>query len=169
MTMLKELGTQDLKVYLEKNSISGELLILNVPTPTVETAAKALGVEADQIVKSIQFMIEGNPVLALGCGLTMIDRRLVGKHFEVGRKKVKMANAEAVSEYGGYPIGTVPPFGHRVQIPTIMDRKIFGFEEVYVGGGAHNAMLRIKATDVQQFSKAVVLDLSAPIKTSEGN
>lgn len=168
MTRLKPLGVKDLEAYLKLEGIPGELLILDVPTPTVETAAAALGVKPNQIVKSIQFMIHDAPILALGCGLTLIDRRLVGKHFGVSRKKVKMANADAVLKYGGYPIGTVPPLGHRMRIPTIMDRKILDFEEVFVGGGADNAMLRIKSADVQLFSKAEVLDLSMPKRPLEG-
>jgi len=92
----------------------------------------------------------------------------VGKYFEVGRKKVKMADADGVLKYGGYPIGTVPPIGHRQLIPTLMDEKILRHEVVYVGGGAHNAMLRMKAKDVLQFSNAVVLDLSTPKNMSKG-
>ncbi|MBT3240178.1 MAG: YbaK/EbsC family protein [Chloroflexi bacterium] len=168
MTKLKPLGVKDLEAYLKQEGIPGEILILDSPTPTVETAAKALGIEPDQIVKSILFMINEEPVLALGCGLDLIDRRLVGKYFEVGRKKVKMADADGVLKYGGYPIGTVPPIGHRQLIPTLMDEKILRHEVVYVGGGAHNAMLRMKAKDVLQFSNAVVLDLSTPKNMSKG-
>ena len=168
MTKLKPLGVKELEAYLKEEGIAGEILMLNTPTPTVETAANALGVEPNQIVKSILFMIHEKPVLALGCGLDLIDRRLIGKHFGVGRKRVKMADADGVLNYVGYPIGTVPPIGHRQLIPTLMDKKIMMHEVVYVGGGAHNAMLRMKASDVLQYSKAIVLELSSPKKPTEG-
>ncbi len=168
MIKLSPFGVEDLDAYLQREGIAGEMMILTSPTPTVETAANALGVEPDQIVKSILFMINENPVLALGCGLDLIDRRLIGKHFQVGRKKVKMADAEAVIKYCGYPIGTVPPIGHRQPILTLMDEKILAHEVVYVGGGADNAMLKMKAMDVQIYANATVLNLSSPKKPTQG-
>ena len=48
------------------HGIAGEILHLSVPTPTVETAAQALGVQPEQIVKSILFLVEAGLV---GAGL----------------------------------------------------------------------------------------------------
>ena len=38
-----ELGPSDLEEFMQQNHISGEILYLDVPTPTVESAAAAVG------------------------------------------------------------------------------------------------------------------------------
>lgn len=157
-----ELTSADLEAFLQANAINGQIVFLESPTPTVETAAAAVGASTHQIVKSILFVVEGKPVLGIGCGLALIDRRAIGKHFGVGRKHVKMADAETVIEIAGYPVGTVPPFGHRQPITTLLDEKVLTQDVVYAGGGAHNALVRLQAADIPKITDAVVLDLSRP-------
>jgi prolyl-tRNA editing enzyme YbaK/EbsC (Cys-tRNA(Pro) deacylase) len=157
-----ELEAADLEAYMQAHGIPGELLRLDAPTPTVQTAADAVGADPDQIVKSILFLVEGEPVLAVSCGLGTIDRRAIGKHLGVGRKRVKLSDAETVIELAGYPVGTMPPFGHRQPIRTLLDEKVLANEVVYAGGGAHNALVRLKSADILKHSQAEVLDLGRP-------
>jgi prolyl-tRNA editing enzyme YbaK/EbsC (Cys-tRNA(Pro) deacylase) len=51
------LNSSDLQTFMTTHGIAGEILHLSVPTPTVETAARALGVQPEQIVKSILFLV----------------------------------------------------------------------------------------------------------------
>lgn len=162
-TMVKaELTVADLEAFMQANGINGQIVYLDTPTPTVETAAEAVGASTDQIVKSILFLVAGKPVLGIGCGLALIDQRAVGKYFGVSRKRVKLADAETVVEVAGYPVGTVPPFGHRQPITTLLDEKVLALDVVYAGGGAHNALVRLPAADIPKVTGAVVLDLSRP-------
>ncbi len=159
MTELKTFGIADLQAYLDAHQIPGEILILARPTPTVETAAQAVGALPDQIVKSILFLLPDQPVLAVSCGLGRIDRRVIAKYFGVGRKRVKLADAETVLRVLGYPVGTVPPFGHRQQILTLLDQPVLAHEQVYAGGGEHNALVRLPSAEILKHTQAEVLDL----------
>ena len=86
----------DLEAYLIENGIEAEVIRLDAPTPTVETAAEVVGVSPDQIVKSLLFLIEEHPVLVIASGLGRIDRRLLAKHFGISRRKTHFADADTV-------------------------------------------------------------------------
>lgn len=159
MTNDKVLGPDDLQAYMTQEGISGEIVYLDAPTPTVETAAEAVGVQVDQIVKSILFRVRDEVVLAVTCGVLRVEKRVLAAKYGVGRKKVKLANAEIVLERTGYAVGTVPCFGHRTPIPTLLDPRVLEHEEVYAGGGGENALVRLNPTDIQKFCDAEVLDL----------
>jgi Cys-tRNA(Pro) deacylase len=159
MTSDNVLGPDDLQAYMTQEGISGEIVYLDVPTPTVETAAEAVGVQPDQIVKSILFVVKDEVVLAVACGVLRVEKRVLAAKYGVGRKKVKLADAETVLETTGYAVGTVPPFGHRNQIPTLLDPRVLDHDEVYAGGGGENALVRLNSTDILNFCDAEVLDL----------
>ena len=173
---------------MDAHGIAGEILHLGVPTLTVETAAQAIGVQPEQIVKSILFMVgaglgpaltaepsageglkpsHGEPVLApafvlaITCGTAYVERRLIAAHYGVGRKRVKLASPEEVQSISGYEVGAMPPFGHRQPLPTLLDRRVLELTEVYAGGGEENAMLRLDPRDIARITGAVVMDLSA--------
>lgn len=153
------LTPHDVQAYLEANAIVGEIVHLDVPTLTVEAAAQAVGVPPQQIVKSILFLVGEHPVLAITCGLDYIERRAIAGLFGVGRKRVKLATAEEVLRIAGYPAGAMPPFAHQQSLDTLLDQRVLGQPEVYAGGGAENALLRLSPQEILRATQARVLDL----------
>ena len=152
---------------MDQNGVPGEILHLEVPTPTVEAAARAVNAENDQIVKTLVFVIRDQPLAAIACGTAPVSRRKIAAHFGVGRKRVKLASAQQVLEITGYPAGAVPPFGHQTPLPTLLDPRVLDYEEVYAGGGAENALVRLKAADILHTTSAELEDLrTAPKETS---
>lgn len=162
MNQLNFLGPADLQLFLELRAIPAEILFLETATPTVSAAAAALGVAESQIMKTIQFMVSGEAVLALACGTARIDQGLVAKYLGVGRKKVKLANENEVLQFGGYPVGTVPPFAHRQPLIALMDHAVFEQEIVFAGGGAKNAMLRIAPAEIKRHANVRMAHLIHP-------
>lgn len=149
----------DLQNFIESHQISGKILFLEDPTPTVETAAQAVGAKPDQIVKSILFLVKGAPVLAIGCGTNPLDRRPIASRFGVGRKRVKLADGETVHRITGYPAGTVPPFGHAQTLPTLIDPGVLEHEQVYAGAGAVNALIRLDPQEILRSTEAEIMIL----------
>jgi Cys-tRNA(Pro) deacylase len=150
---------EDIRAFMEAHTIEGEILSLKVPTPTVATAAEAVGADPEQIVKSVLFLIHDEPVLAVGCGMRHIDRRSIAGYFQVGRKRVRLADAETVLRITGYPAGGVPPFGHHEPLKTLMDPAVLAFDEVFAGGGERNALIRVQPADILRVTGADVLPL----------
>ena len=151
------LNSSDLQAFLDANQIPGELVHCPAPTPTVESAAQVMGVLTDQIVKSILFLVAHRPVLVVACGTGIIDRKPIADRFQVGRKQVKLADAESVVRITGYPAGTVPPFGHRQPLTTILDPRVLAQPFVYAGGGEENALVRLDPAEIRRAAQGEVL------------
>jgi prolyl-tRNA editing enzyme YbaK/EbsC (Cys-tRNA(Pro) deacylase) len=84
----------------------------------------------------------------------------------VGRKKVKLADPERVLNETGYPVGGMPPFGHRSPLPTLLDRRALEKELVFAGGGSDRTLLRISPEEILRAAQAKVLDLLFPTNTN---
>ena len=153
------LTPDDLQSFMAQNNIPGEIVFLDVPTPTVEAAAQAVGTEPERIVKSVLFTVDDQKVLTIACGTQLIERRAIAGFYEVGRKRVRLASQETVLKTTGYPVGTVPPFSHANPSQTLLDPQVLTFDEVYAGGGAHNALVRLNPQDILTITQAQVIDL----------
>ncbi len=161
------LTPDDLENYLSKNRIDAEIVRLKAHTPTVETAAEVVRVSPDQIVKSLLFLIdlpegERREVLVIASGTGKIDRRLLGKHFGVSRRKTVFADAETVQELTGYPVGAVPPLGHRQPLEVLVDPDVLKHQVVYGGGGSDRALMRLDPQDILRHNQAEVVAVQRP-------
>lgn len=145
--------------FLREKGIRAELLALPVKTPTVEAAAEAVGTSSNKIVKSVLFMVDDRPVLAITSGTSRIDRRRIAKNFGVGRKRVRLADENQVQTSTGYPIGAVPPFGHPEPLLTIIDPGVLEHNVVYAGGGASDHLIKVETTELLRITQAEVLEL----------
>ncbi len=144
---------------MESHGIQGRVVRLDVPTPTVETAADAVGTTTDRIIKSLLFLIEDRPILVITPGTDRVDRKRIAQHFGVGRKRVKLADPPTVKRVTGYEIGAVPPFGHLQRLDVIIEERIFQQEVVYAGGGSKKTLLEVKPEEILRVTGAAVLNL----------
>jgi prolyl-tRNA editing enzyme YbaK/EbsC (Cys-tRNA(Pro) deacylase) len=156
---MKALGPADLEGFLRDHDIPGEIVHLETLTPTVPAAAAAVGAGPDEIVKSILFLVDGHPVLAIVCGTGRVDDRTLAAHFGVGRKRVRLADPETVLRETGYAVGAMPPFGHSARIQSLLDLRVLDKTSIYAGGGSDQALLRISPQTILEVTQAEVLDL----------
>jgi len=148
------LTPSDLAHYIATHHIAAELVPMSVQTPTVAAAAAALGVEPGQIIKSLLFLVHGEPVLVIASGEAMVEREVLAQRFSVGKKQIKLADAETVLRITGYPVGGVPPFGHLHPSPTLLDQAVLAWEFVYGGGGDEWTLLRIAPKELARVTAA---------------
>jgi prolyl-tRNA editing enzyme YbaK/EbsC (Cys-tRNA(Pro) deacylase) len=80
-------------------------------------------------------------------------------HLGVSRKRLRLANSEQVLAITGYPVGTVPPFGHRQRLETLIEQRVLAQQVIYVGGGEINALLRLESRDLLAATQATVVSL----------
>jgi Cys-tRNA(Pro) deacylase len=154
------LTSTDLQLFINTHKINATILPMAEHTPTVPDAARVLGVAQAQIIKSLVFMVKGNPLLVISNGTARVDRRKIAAHLDVGRKQVKFAHAEQALEITGYVVGSMPPFGHRQKLPTLVDPAIIELETIFGGGGDIDAMLRLTPAELVQVTQADVVDVS---------
>jgi len=159
------MGATDLAQFIEERGIAAEIVFLEDETPTVEAAASAVGVHPSQILKSVLFVVkEGaddlRPVLVVANGLSRISYKKLADYLGVSRRQVRIAQPAQVRELTGYAVGTVPPFGHRQSLQTLLDEGVIDEDEVYAGGGAINALIHLRVAEMQRVLNAEVVALS---------
>ena len=154
------MNSKDLQKFIDEYQIQATILPLDEHTPTVSDAARALKVENDQIIKSLVFHIEGEPLLVINNGLARVDRKKLAAYLEVGRKRVKFAAPDYALEITGYIVGSMPPFGHKKKLRTLVDVAVTGMDVIYGGGGDINAMMRLTPDELVKLSQAEVAVLS---------
>jgi prolyl-tRNA editing enzyme YbaK/EbsC (Cys-tRNA(Pro) deacylase) len=125
-------------------------------TRTAGDAARAVGCDVGQIVKSLVFVAGGRPVVALVSGANRLDESRLG---EVAGQPVMRADAETARSATGYSIGGVPPFGHANELPVYMDRDLLGYEVVWAAAGRPDSVFEIQPDRLRELSNAVVTDL----------
>lgn len=154
-------GPEDIQSYMTCNGIQGRIIYCDASTLSVEAAARALNTDPENIVKSILFLVSGKPVIVIACGTERINYKAISDYYRIGRKQVKIASAPVVLNITGYRAGTVPPFGHRLPVTTLVDQRVVKQEWVFAGGGAENALVFIQTSDILGVTHAQVLDLQA--------
>lgn len=125
-------------------------------TRTAADAARAVGCEVGQIVKSLVFVAGGKPVVALVSGANRVDESRLA---QLAGGPVSKADAETARSATGYAIGGVPPFGHATDIPVFMDRDLSRYEVVWAAAGRPDSVFEIEPERLRELSHAVVVDL----------
>jgi len=128
---------------LDARGLDIKVVEFTASTATAIEAAAAAGCELGAIVKSLLFLVDGQPTLVLVAGDRMADHKKLAARFDVGKKRVKLADAETVLHVTGYEIGGVPPVGHNSALLTVVDESLGRFETVWAAAGAHNAVFPI--------------------------
>jgi Cys-tRNA(Pro) deacylase len=102
-------------------------------TRTAAEAAAAIGVPVGAIVKTLVFVVDGEPVVALVSGDNQLDEKKLA--VLAGGARCRRPDASVVREATGFPIGGVPPFGHARDLPVFVDEDLLAFEEVWAAAG----------------------------------
>jgi Cys-tRNA(Pro) deacylase len=127
-------------------------------TRTAADAARAIGCEVAQIVKSLVFVADGTPVVALVSGSNRLDTSRLAA--ALGAAEVRRATADEAREATGYAIGGVPPFGHARSLPVVVDRDLTAFEVVHAAAGLPDATFPISPLVLVRVSGGRVADLA---------
>jgi prolyl-tRNA editing enzyme YbaK/EbsC (Cys-tRNA(Pro) deacylase) len=107
---------------------------------TAVDAAAAVGAEVGQIVKSLVFLCDDRPVLALMAGDNRLDESLLGA---VAGGAIGRADAARVREHTGFAIGGVAPLGSLHALPVFCDVDLLAHELVWAAAGAPHAVFRV--------------------------
>lgn len=108
---------------------------------TVDDASKAVGAPAEEILKSLVFLVDDRPVLVLMSGANRVNPRAVARGAK--GKKAKMATPEYVFEQFGFKVGGVPPVGYPIEMVALLDDDLFQYPAVWAAAGTDHAFFPI--------------------------
>jgi prolyl-tRNA editing enzyme YbaK/EbsC (Cys-tRNA(Pro) deacylase) len=126
-------------------------------TKTAADAAAAIGVDVGQIVKSLVFAVDGEIVMAYVSGANQLDESKLA--LAAGGARCSRVDADAVRNATGFPIGGVPPFGHKTHLRVFIDPDLLQYDEVWAAAGTWNDVFGIEPHKLVEASGGVVTDL----------
>jgi prolyl-tRNA editing enzyme YbaK/EbsC (Cys-tRNA(Pro) deacylase) len=126
-------------------------------TRTAADAARAVGCEVGQIVKSLVFMAGSEPILALTSGPNRADTGRLSQL--MGGRPVHRATPEEARDATGFSIGGTPPFGHPRPMKAFLDRDLLDYRELWVAAGTPHAVFPITPADLLRATGAEPVDL----------
>ena len=127
---------QRLQKRLHERGLDVEVRVLPDSTRTAVDAARACGCELGQIVKSLVFVVDGEPTMVLCAGDRRVDTASLGD-------EARPAGADEARAATGFSIGGVPPLGHETELPTLVDASLRRFERVWCAAGTPHAVFEV--------------------------
>lgn len=144
--------------HAERLRVPVEVVEFPTETRTAADAADAIGCDLAQIVKSLVFMADDQPVLALTSGRNRVDEAKLARALDATH--VRKADAAEVRAATGYAIGGTPPFGHATDLEVVCDRDLAGFDQVWAAAGLPTTVFALSPEDLLEATGARVIDLT---------
>lgn len=125
-------------------------------TRTAAEAAAAIGTHTGQIVKSLVFLADHRPVLALMSGVNRLDTEALSR---LTGTPIHRADAEAVRGATGYAIGGVPPAGFPEPLQTYIDRDLLAYDQIWAAAGTPHHVFALSPSQLLALTGGTVADL----------
>ncbi|HEX9609604.1 MAG TPA: YbaK/EbsC family protein [Candidatus Limnocylindria bacterium] len=131
-------------------------------TRTAADAARAVGCDVAQIVKSLVFMADAAPILALASGANRVDALRLGEALSAG--EVRRADGDEARAATGFAIGGIPPFGHDRPLTVLIDRDLLTHDRLWAAAGLPDAVFAITPDALVKASGGRVVELAEPTR-----
>jgi Cys-tRNA(Pro) deacylase len=146
-----------------RKGVTLEIRQFDESTHTAEDAARAVGAELGQIVKSLVFVTDDadggpEPVLCLVSGPNRVD--LARLAAVLGRRDVRRASAREANELTGFVIGGIPPIGHTRRIRVVMDPDLGRYQVVWAAAGLPDAVFPVPPATLRSLADAHVAPIA---------
>ena len=143
----------------ESVGLTIEPVTFSTETRTAEDAARNVGCEEGQIVKSLVFGSEHGPLLFLVSGANRLDTEKGAA--AAGVTKLERVDANTAKVATGYSIGATPPLGLASELDVFMDEDLMQHEVVWAAAGRPDSVFPAAPGDLASAANARVVDLKA--------
>jgi prolyl-tRNA editing enzyme YbaK/EbsC (Cys-tRNA(Pro) deacylase) len=134
------MSLESVRSWLAANAPDLRLIEVEDTTATVDTAARALGVEPGRIAKTLAVRAGDHLFLLCTRGNARLDNRKCKDEFGT---RPRMLGPEETLEVTGHPVGGVCPFGLATEVPVYLDTSLKAFDVVYPAGGSLNTSVEV--------------------------
>lgn len=142
-----------------RKGVTLDVRIFDASTHTAEDAARTVGAEVGQIVKSLVFVAptEAGEMEAILCLVSGPNRVDVARLAAVtGDPDIRRATAAEARDLTGFVIGGIPPIGHSGNVRVIMDPDLGRFPVVWAAAGTQSAVFPVPPATLRMLANAHV-------------
>jgi prolyl-tRNA editing enzyme YbaK/EbsC (Cys-tRNA(Pro) deacylase) len=151
-------AAQSVQDALLGKGLEAQVLELEATTRTADDAAKAIGCEAAQIVKSLVFRTKktDRPILVLASGVNRVNEKAIADQVGEG---VAKADADFTREATGFAIGGIPPIGHKQRIDTFIDDDLLKYPSVWAAAGTPHAVFCLSSSALRELTGGRIVSI----------
>jgi prolyl-tRNA editing enzyme YbaK/EbsC (Cys-tRNA(Pro) deacylase) len=143
--------------FLRASAAEARIEEFDDETATASDAARAIGCDIAEIVKSLVVVCGDRPVLALVPGDRRGDTAKIAS--AVGATEARIAHAREVSALTGFAPGAVAPFPLHGIDRVVIDRVLLAHEVVWIGAGSTRHLAALPVRELVRLTKAAPADL----------
>jgi Cys-tRNA(Pro)/Cys-tRNA(Cys) deacylase len=150
-------SVETVAAFLRAAGAEARLEEFRAATATAADAARVVGCEPSDIVKSLVVLCDGRPVLALVPG----DRRgdLAKIAHAAGANDARVARADEVRIVTGFEPGAVAPFPLPNVERVLIDQALLSRRAVWIGAGSPRHLAVLPSPELVRLTKAIPADL----------
>ena len=136
---------EKLKRIIEERGIDAEHLSFDKYCRTVAEAARTVGAEPEDFVKSICMVDgDGGVIVAIVKGEDRASTSRVAK--ALGTERPRVASPDEILGLTGFPVGGTPGFGFDARF--LVDPRVLDKDRVYLGGGSERSLVRMSTREL---------------------
>jgi Ala-tRNA(Pro) deacylase len=151
--------------HLEQRGVAFEVIPHERAYTSIEEA-RALGIAADEVVKTIVLDTASGHVLAVIPGSRRLKLGLVRK--AVGDSHVKFADEDELErDFPGVELGGFPPLGSFLGAPTFVDPEVFAHDTVVFAAGSQRESVKVRTEELFRDQPITTVPLTRESAPSE--
>jgi prolyl-tRNA editing enzyme YbaK/EbsC (Cys-tRNA(Pro) deacylase) len=151
-------SAQKVQEALNEYGVSCQVVEMPQTTRTAEDAARAVGCQVGQIVKSLVFQGKQSrqALLVATSGANRVSEKKIETLIS---EPLSKADADFVREKTGFAIGGVPPVGHAQPIQILIDEDLLQYDEIWAAAGTPKAVFKLTPDELQKITNGQVVSV----------
>ena len=143
---------------LDKQGVACRVVEMPQSTRTADDAARAVGCQVGQIIKSLVFRGKQShqALLVAVSGANRVNEKKIAALIS---EPLSKADADFVREKTGFAIGGVPPVGHTHPIRILIDEDLLQYDEIWAAAGTPRAVFKLTPDDLQRITAGQVVSV----------
>jgi len=143
--------------YLQTHGVPFESIAHQQAYTSIDEA-RALGIEASEVLKTVAMRVAGGYALMAILATCRLDMRLA--QAAVGDRHARLATEEELlRDFPGFELGALPPLGSLLGAPLYVDQQVPRHETVVFAAGSQTESVQLRTADLLQHEPVTALPL----------